>query len=169
MNVVHGNNFLGPKPFFSVFRNAHLVRGRGDNRWRMSRQLLNLPQLCMKNRDRVIKPVALSFPPWPRDLIKVYAAHSAQIFNSLSTEHLFLFLWMLHVWWLGQLSPRNLLFLMCCQRRFCAILFRSRTVCDDDGDDEAYFSSYAHFGIHEEMLKVSSSQSIFSYVAMHDI
>ncbi|KAJ7393950.1 Protein arginine N-methyltransferase 3 [Desmophyllum pertusum] len=34
---------------------------------------------------------------------------------------------------------------------------RSKTVCttcnDDDDDDDPYFSSYAHFGIHEEMLK----------------
>jgi len=31
---------------------------------------------------------------------------------------------------------------------------RSKTTCNDDGDDDdAYFSSYAHFGIHEEMLK----------------
>ncbi|KAM7434048.1 Protein arginine N-methyltransferase 3 [Porites harrisoni] len=30
---------------------------------------------------------------------------------------------------------------------------RSRTACSSDGEDESYFSSYAHFGIHEEMLK----------------
>ena len=37
------------------------------------------------------------------------------------------------------------------------INFRSKTVCttcNDDDDDDPYFSSYAHFGIHEEMLKV---------------
>lgn len=34
--------------------------------------------------------------------------------------------------------------------------FRSKPVCAtcDDVDDDPYFSSYAHFGIHEEMLKV---------------
>ena len=89
MNVVQGNNFLGPEPFSRVFQNAHLVRERGNNRRQMSRQLLYLPELCMKNRDRVIKPVALSLPAWPRNLIKAYAAHSAQMFNSLSTEYLF--------------------------------------------------------------------------------
>ncbi|CAH3028738.1 unnamed protein product, partial [Porites evermanni] len=30
---------------------------------------------------------------------------------------------------------------------------RSRTAGSNDGEDESYFSSYAHFGIHEEMLK----------------
>ncbi len=41
-------------------------------------------------------------------------------------------------------------------RHVFVINFRSKTVCEtcnDDGDDP-YFSSYAHFGIHEEMLKV---------------
>lgn len=34
--------------------------------------------------------------------------------------------------------------------------FRSKPVCAtcNDVDDDPYFSSYAHFGIHEEMLKV---------------
>ena len=41
------------------------------------------------------------------------------------------------------------------------INFRSRTACCSDGEDEAYFSSYAHFGIHEEMLKVRSCRKNF--------
>ena len=42
---------------------------------------------------------------------------------------------------------------------FC-IYFRTGTPWDNDGDDDddAYFSSYAHFGIHEEMLKVYSNK-----------
>jgi hypothetical protein len=31
---------------------------------------------------------------------------------------------------------------------------------DDDDDEEGYFSSYSHFGIHEEMLKVFHHASL---------
>ncbi|XP_015757201.1 PREDICTED: protein arginine N-methyltransferase 3-like [Acropora digitifera] len=31
--------------------------------------------------------------------------------------------------------------------------FRPGSACNNDENDDAYFSSYAHFGIHEEMLK----------------
>ena len=44
---------------------------------------------------------------------------------------------------------------------FVGINFRSRTACSSDGEDESYSSSYAHFGIHEEMLKVRSCRINF--------
>jgi len=39
--------------------------------------------------------------------------------------------------------------------------FRPGSACNNDENDDAYFSSYAHFGIHEEMLKVRADFLFF--------
>ena len=40
--------------------------------------------------------------------------------------------------------------------------FRPGSACNIDENDDAYFSSYAHFGIHEEMLKVRADFLFFN-------
>lgn len=49
---------------------------------------------------------------------------------------------------------------------------RSKPVCatcnDDDDDDDPYFSSYAHFGIHEEMLKDTTRTESYRNFILHN-